>query len=104
MVNVLTSVSKAKQFGIYKLGKQVFYSPVHFPVILGTIMVSGTVTGFFAMDFIHSRRVQVRIAISSFKFLLLIAIRASHYAYCILVHQELDAVYEVAWESYSRRR
>ena len=44
---------------IIHMAKSIFYSREHFPKILAMIMVTGTATGYFTMDYIHHSRIKV---------------------------------------------
>jgi hypothetical protein len=56
--SLMSTLARAQKVGYLQSCRNVFYSPTHFPKVLGAIMVSGVVGGYCIMDTLHSRRMK----------------------------------------------
>mmetsp|Transcript_25354 Transcript_25354/g.31241 ORF Transcript_25354/g.31241 Transcript_25354/m.31241 type:complete len:119 (-) Transcript_25354:277-633(-) len=54
----MRSVQSAHRVGYLKTMKSIFFSPTHFPKILGCIFISSTVAGYCIMDDVQTKRIQ----------------------------------------------
>jgi hypothetical protein len=57
--SLVNTLSKMQKVGFAQSCRNVFYSRQHFPKILGGVMLSGSIGGYFIMDGVHNRRIEV---------------------------------------------